>query len=87
MLRLDVTRIDVEKGLFDMGMDSLMALDLKTRLETARTAASVDLDVQLPDGDRDGGLSGRPSCCGSRPAVAAAAPVSRSGQPRRAGLT
>lgn len=34
MLRLDVTQIDVKRGLFDMGMDSLMALDLKTRLET-----------------------------------------------------
>jgi acyl carrier protein len=35
VLRLDPTRIDVEQGLFDMGMDSLMALDVKTRLETA----------------------------------------------------
>jgi acyl transferase domain-containing protein/acyl carrier protein len=35
VLRLDPSRIDVEQGLFDMGMDSLMALDVKTRLETA----------------------------------------------------
>ncbi|HJR00339.1 MAG TPA: type I polyketide synthase [Methylomirabilota bacterium] len=35
VLRLDPMRIDVEQGLFDMGMDSLMALDVKTRLETA----------------------------------------------------
>ena len=35
VLRLDPSRIDVEQGLFDMGMDSLMALDVKTRLESA----------------------------------------------------
>ena len=35
VLGLDPTRVDVEQGLFDMGMDSLMAVDLKTRLEAA----------------------------------------------------
>jgi acyl carrier protein len=35
VLGLESTRVDVEQGLFDMGMDSLMAVDLKTRLETA----------------------------------------------------
>jgi SAM-dependent methyltransferase/acyl carrier protein len=33
VLGIDVAQIDVERGLFDMGMDSLMALDLKARLE------------------------------------------------------
>ena len=35
VLGLSETRIDPEQGLFDMGMDSLMAVDLKTRLEAA----------------------------------------------------
>ena len=35
VLGLDSARVDCEQGLFDMGMDSLMAVDLKTRLETA----------------------------------------------------
>jgi acyl transferase domain-containing protein/acyl carrier protein len=35
ILGLAPTDIDVERGLFDMGMDSLMALDVKTRLEAA----------------------------------------------------
>jgi acyl transferase domain-containing protein len=35
VLGLDPSRVDVEQGLFDMGMDSLMAVDLKTRLETS----------------------------------------------------
>jgi acyl transferase domain-containing protein/acyl carrier protein len=35
VLGLDPDRVDVEQGLFDMGMDSLMAVDLKTRLEAA----------------------------------------------------
>jgi myxalamid-type polyketide synthase MxaE and MxaD len=33
VLGLSEARIDPEQGLFDMGMDSLMAVDLKTRLE------------------------------------------------------
>jgi myxalamid-type polyketide synthase MxaE and MxaD len=35
VLGLDPVRVDLEQGLFDMGMDSLMAVDLKTRLEAA----------------------------------------------------
>ena len=35
VLGLDPARVDVEQGLFDMGMDSLMAVDLKIRLEAA----------------------------------------------------
>jgi myxalamid-type polyketide synthase MxaE and MxaD len=35
VLGLDPSRVDVEQGLFDMGMDSLMAVDLKTRLEAS----------------------------------------------------
>ena len=35
VLGLDPDRVDVEQGLFDMGMDSLMAVDLKARLEAA----------------------------------------------------
>jgi acyl transferase domain-containing protein/acyl carrier protein len=35
VLGLDPARVDVEQGLFDMGMDSLMAVDLKARLEAA----------------------------------------------------
>jgi myxalamid-type polyketide synthase MxaE and MxaD len=35
VLGLSETRIDPEQGLFDMGMDSLMAVDLKARLEAA----------------------------------------------------
>jgi NAD(P)-dependent dehydrogenase (short-subunit alcohol dehydrogenase family)/acyl carrier protein len=35
VLGLSETRIDPDQGLFDMGMDSLMAVDLKTRLEAA----------------------------------------------------
>ena len=35
VLGLDPARVDCEQGLFDMGMDSLMAVDLKTRLEIA----------------------------------------------------
>ncbi|MCA0456391.1 MAG: polyketide synthase dehydratase domain-containing protein [Chloroflexi bacterium] len=31
----DASSIDVEQGLFDMGMDSLMSVELKTRLETS----------------------------------------------------
>jgi acyl transferase domain-containing protein len=33
VLGLDPGRVDLEQGLFDMGMDSLMAVDLKARLE------------------------------------------------------
>lgn len=35
VLGLDPGRVDLEQGLFDMGMDSLMAVDLKARLEAA----------------------------------------------------
>jgi acyl carrier protein len=35
ILGLSPGDIDAERGLFDMGMDSLMALDVKTRLEAA----------------------------------------------------
>ena len=35
VLGLSEARIDPDQGLFDMGMDSLMAVDLKTRLEAA----------------------------------------------------
>ena len=33
MLRLPLGDVDAERGLFDMGLDSLMALDLRSRLE------------------------------------------------------
>ncbi len=33
MLRLPLADVDAERGFFDMGLDSLMALDLRTRLE------------------------------------------------------
>jgi len=35
VLGLDPASVDTEQGLFDMGMDSLMAVDLKSRLEAA----------------------------------------------------
>jgi acyl carrier protein len=33
VLRLPLADVDAERGLFDMGLDSLMALDLRSRLE------------------------------------------------------
>jgi myxalamid-type polyketide synthase MxaE and MxaD len=33
VLRLPIAEVDAERGLFDMGLDSLMALDLRGRLE------------------------------------------------------
>ena len=33
MLALEAQQVDVQQGLFDMGMDSLMSVELKTRLE------------------------------------------------------
>ena len=33
VLRLPLAEVDAERGLFDMGLDSLMALDLRSRLE------------------------------------------------------
>lgn len=35
VLGLEPHRVDIEQGLFEMGMDSLMAVDVKTRLEAA----------------------------------------------------
>jgi SAM-dependent methyltransferase/NAD(P)-dependent dehydrogenase (short-subunit alcohol dehydrogenase family)/acyl carrier protein len=75
VLRLDVTQIDVKRGLFDMGMDSLMALDLKTRLETLadqRLPSTVMFNYPTVTA-LAGYLEDR--LFGSRPPVAAAAPV------------
>src|SRR5690606_11478123 len=43
VLRLAPHRVDADRGLFAMGLDSLMAIDVKTRLESlcARTLPST----------------------------------------------
>jgi aryl carrier-like protein len=40
VMGLEVAAVDVRRGLFEMGLDSLMALDLKNRLRSA-----IGLDV------------------------------------------
>ena len=58
ILGLAADDIDTERGLFDMGMDSLMALDAEGAPgEGRRRAPAVDPDVQLSDRRCAGGLS------------------------------
>jgi acyl carrier protein len=70
VLGLAADQIDVRKGLFDLGMDSLMSVELKSRLEaTTGCALPATLTFKYPTvvaltdflGDRLGLTSGVPT--------------------------
>ena len=58
VLGLDASQpVPVDTGLFDLGMDSLMSVELKRRLERgAGQHAAVDPDLQLSERARAGGF-------------------------------